>query len=80
MGTNIKMLSEMYRYLLYLFSDFNAVSARKYLEIRFHGACLYDGVVLGLVEPLAEQNIVPKSCVLDPCLLRDISNRTLECL
>ena len=73
------MLSEFYKYLLYLFSDFDAVSTRQYLEVGFHGACLHYGVVLGLVEPLAEQNVVPESRVLDPRLLRDVRNRTLQC-
>ena len=74
------MLSEIYRYLLYLFSDFDAVSTRQYLEVGFHGARLYDGVVLGLVEPLAKQNVVPESRVLDPRLLWDVRDRTLQCL
>ena len=72
------MLSDIYWCSHYLFTDFNAVSTGQYLEVGLHGARLHNGVVLGLVEPLAEQNVVPERHVLDPGLLWDVSDRTLR--
>jgi hypothetical protein len=64
--------------LAYLVAHFGRITSREDFEISLQGTCLNTPVILLPLHLLTEEYIVLESGVLDPGLLWNISNRTLE--
>ena len=61
-----------------LLPDFNLVTTRQDLQVRYESTGLDHLLVAVFIERLTKQNVLLQGGVLNPCLLGHIGQRTLE--